>query len=186
MSEQTQTTTEATEKSGSGILGGAAAVGVGGLAGYHTSWNVGVKSQRVGIIENTVDKAAELVASEDKKIADYAKAVEAAGAKPVVEGEPLTHAQKLLNARAELAKTGEQALTKEAKAAATTARKEAIAGIEAGLKEAKVSTSIGYKGLGKAALIAVPTTIVTKVVLDKAFGKSNRVAEAAPEAAAAR
>ena len=178
MSEQEQET----EKSGTGIIGAAAAGAAGGAAALYAP-KFGVHSQKAQVIESALNKAPQLAGGTlDAKEAKFVEAVGVAGRKAPA-GAEVTFAEKFLGAKRDLAKTGEEALTRDAKKLAKVNYKEGLAGIEAGLKEAKVSTlSVGK--YGKAVLVAVPAAIATKVALDMAFGSKHASKVSSDRAAA--
>lgn len=158
MSNQTE------EKEGTGFIGATAAGVVGAGAGK-------LMADRQG--NNLIDAA---LKGEDEifktgKKADFATKLK----KLAGEGQAPSFVEKLNKAKADLAKTGEEALKGDAKKAAKTAQKEALSGIKAGMKEANMPVwkNMTAGQIGKVALVAIPATIATKIALDGMFGRKH-------------
>ncbi len=172
------------EKSGTGIIGAGAAAVVGAGAG-----KLMLDRQANNLIVDALEGSDAIFKEGGKKAEFASKLSEVAG--KTTEGMNKNFADRLLDARSELAKTGEEALKGDAKKAAKVAQKEALAGIKAGMKEAKMPVwrNITAGQIGKVALVAVPAAIATKVALDAMLGTSKTARleqEAAPAAGASR
>ncbi len=162
MSNQTE------EKEGTGFIGATAAGVVGAGAG-----KLMADRQANNLIDAALKGEDEIFKTGKK--ADFATKLKEVAGKPAGEGQAQSFVEKLNKAKADLAITGEEALKGDAKKAAKTAQKEALSGIKAGMKEAKMPVwkNMTAGQIGKVALVAIPATIATKIALDGMFGRKH-------------